>query len=75
MAAIGGLGATDPRFFQFDPLQTESSIRAMSTVNLAMFAHELAVIAPDSALAVSTASMTGFSLRSDGIGTSIDFFA
>lgn len=75
MAAIGGLGATDPRLFQFDPLQVESSTRAMNMVSLAMFANELAVVAPDAALAASTASMTGFSLRSDGIGTSIDFFA
>lgn len=75
MAGIASLAATDPRLFQFDPLQIESSTRAMNTVGLTMFANELAIIAPDSAIAASTVSLTGFSLRSDGIGTSIDFFA
>lgn len=75
MAAIGGVGQTDPRMFQVDPLQIQIAAQAIEFATRAGLGRKVSVVAPDSAMDATILNYPRFHLLADNIGTTIDLIS
>lgn len=75
MAAIGGVGSSDPRIFHFASEQIPIASRSIEMITRAALGQKVAVISPDTSLPVVRLNFARFSLETDAIGTTIDLRA